>query len=164
MTRSVFALLLLGAALLGGCATEKWMFATVRGVDRQLVWQASLDVLWEKGHYEVDIADAQQGEATMAWREELGIFHNKGERRRAYLKVEPASTDEDAFIVGMRIEREINSAWHDTLESQLADWDSADDDIEEAQTLMMHLRVVLQATRGTESEEFKRRYERKQVQ
>ncbi|MEQ8767708.1 MAG: hypothetical protein RL885_27650 [Planctomycetota bacterium] len=160
MSRALIGLLLLASSALVGCASERWQYATVRGVNRQLVWQASLDVMYEKGRFPgIDIADVDGGSAMTKWREELGVFHNKGERRRAHLTLEEAGSD--AYIVGMRIEREINSAWRNTLESEGAEWDSGDDDPEEAQTLLFHLQVLLQATRGTESEDFKRRYERR---
>lgn len=161
MTRGLIALMLLAGSTLVGCASEQWQYATVRGVDRPLVWQASLDIIYEKGHYPgVELADTDGGTAMTKWREELGVFQNKGERRRAHLSLEQVGSD-TAYIVGIRVEREINGAWQNTLESEGADWDSADDDPEEAQTLLYHIRAVLQATRGTESEDFKSRYERR---
>ena len=142
------ALLVVWALLQTGCASEDWRFKSFDEIGYDLLWQSIIDVLQYKGGYAIAEEKPVEGTIETRWKDSLVPFSRGGYRQRAFVKVDREEGGR-SFLVGIRVEKELNVSMNDPLDPEGKDWSRASDDSLEAQILLQHLDTLLGGHEGS---------------
>jgi len=136
-------LLLLCVLGLAACRTShpaQWIDSSVPSQSETLVYE-TLHFSLDKAGYPIGIG-VDKGARTIetGWTTSLAPLKSKGYRQRAYVQYVPL--EDDRYGVRVRVERESNESLR-PLELRFAKWESAPDNVREAERILQIVRSYL---------------------